>query len=154
MTRFVLAITLGMALGAGGISLARHDHQGHGKVTTLSERDVIENLDGKQARVTTVEVAYEPGEAGPSPTATPARSSDMSWKASLNSASAIEPARTLKAGETFYEPTGILHRVSRNPDPKARTRVLAVVLHPRDAARSPSPLPPRRGSDPGDSAVG
>jgi quercetin dioxygenase-like cupin family protein len=44
-----------------------------------------------------------------------------------------EPVKTLKAGETFYEPTGILHRVSRNPGTKGRTRVLAVILHPREA---------------------
>jgi quercetin dioxygenase-like cupin family protein len=43
------------------------------------------------------------------------------------------PGRTLKAGETIYEPTGCLHRVSRNPAAKGRTRVLAVVLHPHDA---------------------
>jgi hypothetical protein len=38
-----------------------------------------------------------------------------------------------KAGQTFYEPTGCLHRVSKNPAAKGNTRVLAVVLHPRDA---------------------
>ncbi len=43
-----------------------------------------------------------------------------------------EPAKILKAGDTFYEPTGILHRVSRNPSTKTRTRVLAVIVHPRD----------------------
>ena len=40
------------------------------------------------------------------------------------------PAKVLKAGNTFYEPAGWLHRVSRNPG-KVRTRVLATVLHPR-----------------------
>ena len=43
-----------------------------------------------------------------------------------------EPAKVLKAGDTFYEPTGCLHRVAKNPG-KAKTRVLATVLHPRDA---------------------
>jgi uncharacterized RmlC-like cupin family protein len=36
----------------------------------------------------------------------------------------------LKAGETFYEPTGCPHPVSNNPG-KGRTRVVARVLHPR-----------------------
>jgi quercetin dioxygenase-like cupin family protein len=44
-----------------------------------------------------------------------------------------QPTKTLKAGETFYEPTGCLHRVSKNPATKGKTRVLAVVLHSRDA---------------------
>jgi quercetin dioxygenase-like cupin family protein len=42
------------------------------------------------------------------------------------------PAKTLKAGDTFYEPTGCLHRVSKNPGTKGATRVLAVVLRPSD----------------------
>jgi mannose-6-phosphate isomerase-like protein (cupin superfamily) len=38
----------------------------------------------------------------------------------------------VKAGETFYEPAGCLHRVTKNPG-KVKTRLIAVVLHPRDA---------------------
>ena len=40
--------------------------------------------------------------------------------------------KKLKAGDTFYEPTMCLHRVSRNPG-KSVTRLLVVMLHPRDA---------------------
>ena len=43
-----------------------------------------------------------------------------------------EPARTYKAGETFYEPSGSVHRVARNPSANGKTRLVAVVLHPRD----------------------
>ena len=50
-----------------------------------------------------------------------------------------EPVKTLKAGETFYEPSGALHRVSRNPSTKTKTRVLAVILHPRDAKEIVTP---------------
>jgi quercetin dioxygenase-like cupin family protein len=39
------------------------------------------------------------------------------------------PARTLKAGVTFYEPIGCLHRVSRNPSKTSKRRILALVLH-------------------------
>ena len=55
-----------------------------------------------------------------------------------------EAARTLKAGETFYEPTGILHRVSRNPSARTRTRVLAVLLHPRDTKDLTVPAGPAK----------
>src|SRR3954452_16625187 len=44
-----------------------------------------------------------------------------------------QPLRKLKAGDTFYEPTMALHSVSRNPSKTANTRLLAVILHPRDA---------------------
>jgi quercetin dioxygenase-like cupin family protein len=52
-----------------------------------------------------------------------------------------QPAKVLKAGETFYEPTGCLHRVSKNPSAKGKTRILAVVLHPRDAEQIAIPEP-------------
>src|SRR5262249_38265028 len=44
-----------------------------------------------------------------------------------------QPLRKLKVGDTFYEPTMALHSVSRNPSKTANTRLLAVILHPRDA---------------------
>jgi hypothetical protein len=46
-----------------------------------------------------------------------------------------------KAGQTFYEPTGCLHRVSTNSAAKGNTRVLAVVLHPQDAKQNAIPEP-------------
>ena len=52
-----------------------------------------------------------------------------------------QPARVLKAGETFYEPSGCLHRVAKNPAAKGKTRVLAVILHPRDAKQMTIPEP-------------
>jgi quercetin dioxygenase-like cupin family protein len=51
-----------------------------------------------------------------------------------------EPAKVLKAGDTFYEPTGCLHRVSRNPG-KVRARVLATIVCPRDAKQISTPEP-------------
>ena len=55
------------------------------------------------------------------------------------------PARRLKAGDTFYEPARVLHAVSRNPSAKVRTRVLAVILHARDAKALVIPEPAKGG---------
>jgi quercetin dioxygenase-like cupin family protein len=52
-----------------------------------------------------------------------------------------QPTKRFKAGETFYEPTGCLHRVSKNPSEKGKTRLIAVVLHPRDAKQIAVPEP-------------
>jgi quercetin dioxygenase-like cupin family protein len=128
----IIAGALGAVLGAGGFALAQHGRDGRGKVTTLSRRDVIEKLDSKEARVAMVEVAYEPGQASP-PHRHPGPIFGYVLEGELELALGDEEVRTLKVGETFYEPTGILHQVSRNPNPKSRTRVLAVLLHPRDA---------------------
>src|SRR5438445_1934841 len=134
MSRTLLALLSGAALGSGGMTLAGHDGHGKGnvKVATVSERDVAEKLDGKEARVTVVEVTMEPGEGSrPHRHAGPVFGYVLQgqYEIGLND----QPTTTLKVGETFYEPTGSLHRVSRNPSAKTRTRVLAVVLHPRDA---------------------
>src|SRR5688572_10121123 len=50
-------------------------------------------------------------------------------------------------GETFYEPTGCLHRVSKIPAAKGKTRVLAVILHPRDAKQVTIPEPKKKEPD-------
>jgi quercetin dioxygenase-like cupin family protein len=138
--RTFLALAVGALLGIGGLTLAGHGGQGKVKVTKVSERDVVEKLDGKDARVTTVEVTIEPGQSSPphrhpGPVFGYVLEGEYEW--GLND----QPVKTLKVGETFYEPTGSLHRVSRNPSAKGRTRVLAVLLHPRDAKQLVIPEP-------------
>jgi quercetin dioxygenase-like cupin family protein len=119
---------------ATSLSLAAHDghDKGKAKVKVLSAREIAEKVDGKKFKATTVEVTLEPGQASaphrhPGPVFGYVLEGEYEW--------AIDdrPARTLKVGDTFYEPTGCLHRVSKNPSKKGKTRVLAVVLHPHDA---------------------
>src|SRR5262249_11791565 len=38
--------------------------------------------------------------------------------------------KIFKAGDTFYEPTGCLHGIGRNPSNKNKARFIAIVLHP------------------------
>ena len=137
MVRILLALAVGA--GAGGVALA-HDRENAEAVTVLSARDVKEKLDGKEAKATVVEVTLGPGQAGeshrhPGPVIGYVLEGEYEW------AIDDQPAKTLKAGDTFYEPTGCLHRVSRNPAAKGNTRVLAVVLHPRDARQITIPEP-------------
>jgi quercetin dioxygenase-like cupin family protein len=122
-------------------ALAAHDvpNKGKPKVTTLSEKDIAEKLDGNKAKVTMVEVTLEPGQAGvphrhPGPVFGYVIVGEYKW------AIDDQAAKTLKAGDTFYEPTGCLHRVSRNPG-STPTRVLAVLLHPHDTKQISTPEP-------------
>jgi quercetin dioxygenase-like cupin family protein len=138
MKRLLLAVALGSAIGASGVALAQHGYQGPEKVRTLSERDIIETLDGKEARVTMSEVTFEPGQAGlPHRHAGPIFGYVL--EGDFEFALDDEPATTLQAGETFYEHSGAVHRVARNPSSSTRTRVLAVTLHSRDAKGVPTP---------------
>ncbi len=130
MRSTLLALTI-VAGAVGGITPARHGEHGKGGVKTLSRRDITEKIDGKKAKATTVEVTLEPGQASaphrhPGPAFGYVLEGQYEWAIDDN------PARTLKAGDTFYEPTGCLHRVSRNPSRDGKTRILAVVLHPAD----------------------
>jgi quercetin dioxygenase-like cupin family protein len=131
MVRTLTGILVGATLGIAGMSLADPDRHGKAKVTTLSDQDIAEKIDGKDARATVVEVTFEPGQASqphrhPGPVFGYVLEGEYDW------ALGDKPAKTLKVGDTFYEPKGSLHRVSRNPSSTTRTRLLAVVLHSRD----------------------
>src|SRR3954468_17446008 len=132
MFRTLLVLAVGAALGVGGMSAARHDEKGDPKRAVLSAKDIAEKLDGKEAKATTVELTMEPGQ-GSAPHRHPGPVFGYVVEGEYEWAIDDQPARVLKAGETFYEPTGCFHRVSRNPSAKGKSRVLAVVLHPRDA---------------------
>ena len=128
----LVTLAAGIGVGAVGMTATQHEAQHKGaKVTTLAARDIVEKLDGKEAKVTFQEVAWEAGQAD-----MPHRHTGPVFgyvlEGQFESALDDQPAKVFKAGETFYEPTGSLHRVSKNAS-KGKTRVLAVVLHPRDA---------------------
>jgi quercetin dioxygenase-like cupin family protein len=137
-TLIALALAAGVFVGVGGMAVARPDEKETAK--PISAWDIVEKLDGKEAKATVVEVTLEPGQAGephrhPGPVIGYVLEGEYEW------AIDDQPAKTLKAGDTFYEPTGCLHRVSKNPAAKGNTRVLAVVLHPRDARQITIPEP-------------
>jgi quercetin dioxygenase-like cupin family protein len=130
--RTYLALAFFAAMGFGGMTLAHHTEKGHVKVTQLSQRDIIEKLDGKDAGATVVEVTFQPGqEDSPHRHAGPVFGYVL--EGVYEHAIDDEPIKTYQAGETFYEPSGCVHRVARNPSSKTKTRLLAVILHSRDA---------------------
>jgi quercetin dioxygenase-like cupin family protein len=129
MIRTLLTLAAGIGVGAAG-GTATHDEPV--KVIELSQRDIIEKLDGRAAGATVVEVTFEPGQED-----SPHRHSgpvfgyvlEGEYEHAIND----EPVQTYKASSTFYEPSGSVHRVARNPSDKNRTRLLAVILHAREA---------------------
>ena len=130
MVRTLLALAVGIIVGVGGMTAAQHGEKE--MVKPLSSRDIAEKLDGKDAKATVVEVVLEPGQAG-APHRHPGPVFGYVLEGQYELGIDDQPSKVLKQGETFYEPTGCLHRVSKNPAAQGRTRVLAVVLHPRDA---------------------
>jgi quercetin dioxygenase-like cupin family protein len=134
MRRTFLVVTIMSALAAGGMSLAKHGEHGKGgvQVKLLSQKDIIEKLDGKKAKATMLEVTLAPGAVGtahrhPGPALGYILEGEYEWAIGNNK------PKIFKVGDTFYEPTGCLHSIGRNPSKKDKTRFIAVVLHPEDA---------------------
>jgi quercetin dioxygenase-like cupin family protein len=138
MVRALLLLAAGIGVGAAGMK-ASHRHDDGEKVKVLSATDIKEKLDGKEATATVVEVTIEPGQSGV-PHRHPGPGFGYVVEGEYELGINDQPTKVLKAGETFYEPTGCLHRVSKNPG-KVKTRLIAVVLHPRDAKKVAVPEP-------------
>jgi quercetin dioxygenase-like cupin family protein len=134
-----------VVLAICGLGLAAHDDhdKDRAKTKTLLAREIVEKVDGKKSSVTMLEVTLEPGRVGaphrhPGPVFGYILEGEYEW------AIDDQPARTLKVGDTFYEPGGCLHRVSKNPSTTRRARLLAVMLHPADVKQLVIPEPPAK----------
>ena len=135
MKRIALIFIVGVAIGIARLTLAQpaekaSENGEHIKV--LASYDVKEKLDGKDATVTMVEVTFEPRGAGTShrhPGPAFVYVVEGTYELGIDD----KPTKIYKAGQTFHEPSGCLHRVSRNPASTGKTKLIAVVLHPRDA---------------------
>jgi quercetin dioxygenase-like cupin family protein len=142
MNRFVVtfAVVITMGLGRGFCADPAHDHGRGPVVKVLSSVDIEEEVNGKKSKVTTIEVTFEPGVAG-TPHRHPGAIFGYVVEGDFEFAIGDEPVKKLKAGDTFYEPAMILHRVSKNPSDKTKTRVIATMVHPRDAKELVIPEP-------------
>ena len=138
MNRGTLMVAAGLVLGAVGMTAARNDEKPQ-RVRPLSVREIAEKLDGKETSATAVEVTLAPGEVE-AVHRHPGPGFGYVLEGEYELGIDDQPTKVVKAGETFYEPTGCLHRVGRNPG-KVKTRILAWVLHSRDAKNIVIPEP-------------
>jgi quercetin dioxygenase-like cupin family protein len=129
--RVIAGLSFCTALCVGAMVAAQPRPGAPVQVNRLSQQQIIEKLDGKDANATVEVVTIAPGQkdsahrhAGP----VFGYVIEGEYQHAIND----EPMTTYKAGQTFYEPSGSVHRVAQNPSNKARTRLVAVILHPRD----------------------
>jgi quercetin dioxygenase-like cupin family protein len=139
MIRGLLALAIALGIGVCQ-SAAQHDHGDGESVKVVGMNDIVEKLDGKDTAVTFVEVTIEPGQSG-LPHRHPGPGFVYVIEGEYELGMDDQPTKIFKAGETFYEPAGRLHRVSRNPAKTGKTRLIAVVVHPRDAKEVAIPEP-------------
>jgi quercetin dioxygenase-like cupin family protein len=129
----------------GGLAVAQHEN-GDGKkphAKVIAATDIQEEVSGKKAKATFVELTLEPGAAG-SPHRHPGPVFGYVLEGDVEFAVDDEEARKLKTGDTFYEPSMALHAVMRNPSDKAQARVIVVLIHPRDAKQLAIPEPAKK----------
>src|SRR5262249_58651664 len=116
---------------------------GAGRYPPRAAGNRAERGKGREAKVTSRGVRLEAGRG-----AAPHRHTGPVFgyvlEGEFESALDDQPAKVFKAGETFYEPSGSVHRVSKNPAAKGKTRVVAVILHPRDAKQVTIPEPKKK----------
>src|SRR6476661_2126581 len=126
MIRTLLTLAAGIGVGVA-VTFAADPHKAV-KVTQLSRRDITEKLGGKDASATVVEVTFEPGQKD-SPHRHAGPVFGYVLEGEYEHAIDDQPVKTYKAGATFYEPSGCVHRVAQNPSNTNKTRLLAVILH-------------------------
>jgi len=94
------------------------------KVTTLLKQE-MEDVDGKIVRV--VELNVGPGGTSPAHTH-PGHIFGYVVEGEFEVGMNDDPPKLYKAGEVFYEPAGVIHRVGRNPSETVPARVVAFMF--------------------------
>lgn len=101
-------------------------------VKVLRQDKYADEIDGEKTTATMVEVVLDPL-AGSPPHRHPGPVSGYVLEGTFEFQIEGGELLTLKAGDHFFEPKMILHKVSRNPDMKSKARVLATIVHPSKA---------------------
>lgn len=101
-------------------------------VNVLRQDKYVDDTDGEKTTATMVEVVLDPLAGSPAHRH-PGPVSGYVLEGTFEFQVEGGELLTLKAGDHFFEPKMILHKVGRNPDSKKRTRVLATIVHPSDA---------------------
>ena len=101
MNRRILISVLAIGLVFGGYAAAWHDGHEHSSVKPLAAWSITEKVDGKESKATAVEVTLDAGQASaahrhPGPVLGYVVEGEYEW------AIDDQPAKVLKAGETFY----------------------------------------------------
>jgi quercetin dioxygenase-like cupin family protein len=113
--------------------------QDPGEVVTPNFEQAIPNIPGKS--LTAVVVDYPPG--GASPSHVHAKSAFIYGyivSGAIESQVNDGPKRVYRAGESFYEPPGSSHPVSRNASTTEPAKLLAVVVHDTDDRALTTPV--------------
>ncbi|PHQ35754.1 cupin domain-containing protein [Rhodopirellula bahusiensis] len=103
-------------------------------VKVLRSDPLSSKVDGASMSTSLIELTFSPGASSP-PHHHPGEVVGYVVEGTLEFKIEGRPLKVLHAGDTFFEPTMVLHEVARNPDGKKTCRVLVTMVHPSDAKR-------------------
>lgn len=118
----------------------REESEGKSGVRLLRSDNVRLTQDDKAMKASLIEVNVPPLGAG-SPHRHPGFVMGYILEGTLEFKIEGQPQRTLRKGDSFFEPTMILHELARNPDSDSPCRFLVTMVHPADAKRLVIPEP-------------
>jgi quercetin dioxygenase-like cupin family protein len=107
----------------------------------------LPKLDGKNVKVTLVEVRYGPGESSP-PHSHPCAVIGYVLEGSLRTKVKGQSENVYKAGESFYESPNGIHEVSANASQTEPAKFIAYFVCDRDVPLSVAPSAFGRGEQP------
>ncbi|WP_367872830.1 cupin domain-containing protein [Luteolibacter sp. Populi] len=119
-----------LSLAASGISLAADEEPV--KITEIFKRD-HPDLPEKEILIKRIELG--PGASAP-PHMHPGMVTGYVETGKLEFQLKDGPLLKLKTGDTFFEPAGSHHMLAKNPDPTAKTVIIAFVVNPKGAPLS------------------
>lgn len=111
---------------------ATHSLRTRGTTSGAAKPNDEATRQGRPTKATLIEVTLDPLAASP-PHRHPGPVSGYVLEGTLEFQIGDQPLRTLKPGDTFFEPAMILHRVTRNPNEQKRCRFVVTMVHPADA---------------------
>lgn len=133
-------LACGLSLVCSSPVLAQNKPVGQ-TVRVISTMEIEQTTkDGKPMKVSNVEVTFEPGGHG-IPHRHPGQIYGYVLEGQFKFKIEGKPEQILNAGETFYEPTMVLHETGGNPSDESIARVLAAIVHPADAGQLVIPEP-------------
>ncbi|WP_233837555.1 cupin domain-containing protein [Paraburkholderia sp. ZP32-5] len=134
--RLLISTVLTAAMFAAALPAAA---QGSGETIVPSLAQAIPNMPGKSLIAVTLD--YAPG--GASPAYEHAKSASIfAYVVSGDIETQIDdaPIRIYHAGESFFEPPGSIHRISRNASKSRSAKLLAVIVVDTDDKPYTAPL--------------
>lgn len=137
----VIAAIAGIAVAAVGLAAAAAPRQATPPSRSrIALSRALPPMDGREIRVTVVDVSYPPGGANASHTH-PCPVVGYVLEGALRMRVGDGPEVVYRAGDTFYETAGDVHRTSANASATEPARFLAYFTCDRDVAQLSVPTP-------------